>query len=245
MDKPIVFADIHNHMLFGVDDGAKTETDMEKLIEASYADGVRHLCFTPHFHPGYFGDHLEQIEAAFTLARQYVSVHCPDLKLYLGNELRYEPSCTEHLRQGRCKTLNGTDYLLVDFLYDEPSDHIMRAVRQILNAGYIPVLAHAERYELFRRDLREVEELRSWGVLIQIDSQSILGGLGRGAKHRSRQILKTRMADLIASDSHNLKSRPPQLRQCYEFVAEHWGHSYADALFTEIPLRILRGETAF
>lgn len=242
MEKPGIFADIHNHMLFGVDDGAHTESDMERLIDASYADGVRYLCFTPHFHPGYFGYHSEQTAKAFELARRYVSEHYPDLRLYLGNEIRYEPSCTENLQQGKCKTLNDTDYLLVDFLYDESSDRIMRAVRQILNAGYIPVLAHVERYESFRRDLQEVEQLRSWGVLIQIDSQSVLGGLGHGAKRRSRQILKMRMADLIASDSHDMRSRPPQLRQCYEFIAEHWGHGYADFLFLETPLRVLRGE---
>ena len=239
---PLQFADIHNHMLFGVDDGAQNEADMDRLIDASYQDGVRTLCFTPHYHPGYFGEHQDRIASAFELAKQYASQHYPDLELFLGSELRYERSCVEWVAQGRCRTLNDTDYLLVDFLYQEPADRIMRAMLQILNTGFNPVLAHAERYENFHRNMQELVQLHSWGVVIQIDSQSLLGGLGFGAKRRSRQILKMQLADLIASDAHNLTARPPQLRRCYEFVAEHWGASYAEALFSINPLHILRGE---
>lgn len=238
----IRFADIHNHMLFGVDDGAREESDMYRMIDASYRDGVRTLCFTPHYHPGYFGEHQDHIAAAYELAKQYAAQHHPDLELFLGSELRYERSCVEWIAQGRCQTLNGTDYLLVDFLYNEPAERIMRAILQILNTGYIPVLAHAERYEAFRRDLEELAQLHNSGVVIQIDSQSLLGGQGFGAKRRSRQILKMKLADLIASDAHDLTTRPPQLRSCYEFVFEHWGGSYADALFCSNPLRLLNGE---
>lgn len=46
------FTDIHIHALYGVDDGAKTEAEMQAIVDASYADGIRTLCVTPHFHPG-------------------------------------------------------------------------------------------------------------------------------------------------------------------------------------------------
>ena len=105
-------SDIHNHILFGVDDGARTEEEMYQILDASYADGVRHLCFTPHYHPGYFGEHQAQIDAAFALARKYCTEQYPDLQLYLGSEVRYERSCLEWLEQGRCQTLNGTEFLL-------------------------------------------------------------------------------------------------------------------------------------
>lgn len=234
------FADIHNHMLFGVDDGAKSETDMYRMIDASYADGVRHLCFTPHYHPGDFGEHQEQIAAAFDLAKAYAAHNYADLALCLGNELRYERSCLEWLEQGRCQTLNGTEYLLVDFLYPEPAENILDAMLRILNSGYTPVLAHVERYEKFHRDLREIDRLKDWGVILQVDAQSPLGGLGHGSKVRARRLLDVGAVDLIASDAHDLKSRPPQLRPCYEFVSRKCGEDYAQHLFWEEPLRILQ-----
>ena len=141
------FADIHNHMLYGVDDGAKTPEETRALIDAAYADGVRHLCFTPHYHPAYFGEHQEEIAAGFRMASAYAASRYLDLSLYLGNELRYERSCMEWLEQGRYKTLNGSQFLLVDFLYPEPADAILDAMLRVLNGGYTPVLAHVERYE--------------------------------------------------------------------------------------------------
>lgn len=235
----MTFADIHNHMLFGVDDGARSETDMRQLVDASYADGVRHLCFTPHYHPGYFGEHQEQIAFAFDMANQYAAERYPDLSLYLGNELRYERSCIEWLEQGRCQTLNATEHLLVDFLYPEPAENILDAMLRILNAGFTPVLAHVERYEKFHRDLREVDRLKSWGVILQVDAQSPLGGLGHGSKVRARRLLDAGVVDLIASDAHDLTKRPPQLQPCYEFVARKYGADYAQQLFWEEPLRLL------
>ena len=233
------FADIHNHMLYGVDDGAKTLEETRALIDAAYADGVRHLCFTPHYHPAYFGEHQEEIAAGFRAAEAYAASSYPDLRLYLGNELRYERSCLEWLEQKRCRTLNGTRYLLVDFLYPEPAEAIMEAMLRVMNGGYIPVLAHVERYESLHRDLREVERMKSRGVVLQVDAQSPLGGLGLGAKHRSRRLLASGMIDLVASDAHNLNRRPPQLRPCFEFISRRYGEDYAIQLFWETPLRIL------
>lgn len=233
------FADIHNHILFGVDDGARSETEMYRLIDASYADGVRHLCFTPHYHPGYFGEHQEQIAAAFALAKAYAAQNCPDLKLYLGNELRYERSCIEWLERGRCRTLNGTRFLLVDFLYPEPAENILDAMLRVLNSGYTPVLAHVERYEKLHCDLREIDRLKSRGVILQVDAQSLLGGLGLGSKVRARRLLAAGAVDLIASDAHNLTSRPPQLSACFAFVSRKYGADYASHLFLKEPRRIL------
>ena len=238
----MLFADIHNHILFGVDDGARSEAEMYQIIDASYTDGVRHLCFTPHYHPAFFGEHQEQIAAAFELAKGYAAQRYTDLALYLGNELRYERSCVEWLEQGRCRTLNGTKYLLVDFLYPEAAETILDAMLRVLNAGYTPVLAHVERYEKFHRDLREIDRLKSWGVILQVDAQSLLGGLGHGSKVRSRRLLDAGAVDLIASDAHDLTSRPPQLRRCFEFVRRKYGENYAQHLFWEEPLRLLHSK---
>lgn len=236
----MTFTDIHNHILFGVDDGARSEAEMYRLIDASYADGVRHLCFTPHYHPGYFGEHQTQIADAFALAKQYVSERYEDMQLYLGNELRYERSCFEWLKLGQCQTLNDTEYLLVDFLYPESADGILDAMLRVLNAGYTPILAHVERYEKFHRDLREIDRLKSWGVILQVDAQSPFGGLGHGSKVRARRLLEAGAVDLIASDAHDLTKRRPQLSNCFAFVSKNYGADYASRLFWEEPLRILK-----
>lgn len=45
------YADMHCHMLYGVDDGAQDRETSRAMLDAAYADGTRTICFTPHCHP--------------------------------------------------------------------------------------------------------------------------------------------------------------------------------------------------
>lgn len=231
------YTDLHIHALFGVDDGAKTESEMYALVDASYADGVHTLCCTPHFHPGYFGDNRAQTAAAFALLEGYVRDRCPDLKLSLGNELRYSPACLDWLKSGDCRTLGGTRCVLVDFLEHAEETEIIRGMEQLLSGGYRPVLAHAERYR--NLNLRSVEALRENGVAIQLDAQSVTGGFGLAAQRRSRKLLSAQLADLVSSDAHDCKRRPPGLSGCHAALSKRWGEGYAQALCETNALRLL------
>lgn len=91
---------------------------------------------TPHFHPGYFGDNYGKVNAAFERLSSYVQKTYPDMALYLGNELRYEPECVTWLRQVVCRTVNGTRYVLVDFSETAPEKTIGNGLHNLLNAGY-------------------------------------------------------------------------------------------------------------
>lgn len=94
----------------------------------------------------------------------------------------------------------------------------------------------------FHRDLQLIERLESWDIILQVDAQSPLGGLGHGAKVRARRLLDAGAADLIASDAHDLTRRPPQMSDCFEFVSKKYGANCASYLFWEQPRRILKGE---
>lgn len=232
------FADIHIHLLFGADDGALDYGQMIDMLEAAYKDGARAICATPHFHPGYFGDNRKAADEAFEKLVHYAEKY-DDLQLFRGNELRFSPSCNEWLELGECRTINGGKYILVDFAENEAADCIVSAMRMLLNSGYTPILAHAERYGSFSRDDREIIQLKELGTLIQTDAQSPFGAWGLGAKRRSRRLLKQYLADIVASDAHDTSIRPPQLSNCYKYVVKNCGEEYAERVFLNNPLKIL------
>ena len=237
------FVDLHNHILFQVDDGAKQRDEMERMIDLAYEDGTRYLCFTPYFHPGFFGDTHETIAKIFNLAQEYVSTKYSDLSLYLGNELRYDDSCLKWLRDGICNTINGSRYILVDFFLSEDSNRMCEALRSVLSAGYLPILAHVERYDKLRFNIRRIKQLKSWGTIIQIDAQSPIGGFGIGAKVSSKRLLDAGLVDIIASDAHDLLRRSPRLSPCFRWIAKRYGAKYAEELFYNTPLHVLEGST--
>ena len=225
------FADLHIHLLYGADDGPRTREQMLRLFEQAYADGTRLFCATPHFHLGLFGNNAERVKNAYDELCAAVAGKYPDVKIVLGNEVRYSPAAVEWLDKGDCRTLNGTRNVLVDFHADETANTIKNALYRLLNAGYHPVLAHAERYQELNRRWDLFDELKNHGVVIQIDADSVLGNWTRQAKQMSLQLLKRRLADLICSDAHNLVDRPSELTRCCAVVSKRFGEDYAEQLF--------------
>lgn len=234
----IVFADIHCHGLHEVDDGAKTVETMQAMLDAAYADGTRYLCFTPHFHLGYFGNNTKARDIAFSNAEKYVNIRHPDLNICVGNELRYSPECISWLEDGLCLTLNNTNYVLVDFPETERAKTIVNGVNRILNAGYIPVLAHAERYDKLSANAKEIHGFRQDGVLIQVDGQSLLGKFGASAKRRAKRMICHGMVDFIATDAHDLQRRPPEMSEVFLYLEKKFGSDYAERLCKENALRL-------
>ena len=236
------FSDIHIHMLSGVDDGAKTETESQDMLDMAYRDGTRVFCLTPHFHPGFFGDNRAASEKAFDSLSSYAREKYPDAKLLLGNELRYSPNCVEWLNQGHCRTMNNTRFALVDFSESVERTVVTDAVYRLLNAGYTPILAHVERYGSLHKDFREIRQYKECGAVIQIDGPSIFGEWGFQARQRSRRLLEARLVDLVCSDAHGTTRRVPQLSASYEYVLQHCGESYAEAVCSSNALKILETE---
>lgn len=237
------FFDIHCHMLAAVDDGAKTESEMFSMLNLAYEDGVRKICMTPHHEVETFGFCPDKIHAAFAAAEAYASRKLPGLSLYLGSEISCRIDNVEDLRSGRCFTLAGGRYVLVDFLDVPNAEQIRRALEQFCSAGYIPIVAHVERYRCFSGKLREIEYLAADGILFQINATSLLKDRRDPEKKNAEKILARGLADVVASDAHDTEKRPPVLSAAFHFVEEHYGGDSAELLFRENPGKILENKT--
>ena len=222
------YADIHIHALWGVDDGAKDVSQTHAMVDACYEDGVRILCLTPHYHPGYFGENSESTQQAFQALVLHTQRKYPDLQLFLGNELHYSPESVTWLTEGKCRSMNDSDYVLVDFSTRETSRNISKGLDRLLNAGYIPILAHAERYENLTK--QAVSEFSAKGIWIQVDTRSLFGDFGFSTKHRAKSLLRSRLADLVSSDAHNLTDRPTGISAAYRLIERKFSKDYADAV---------------
>lgn len=233
------FADIHCHMLYGVDDGARTKEDMIAMFEKSYADNVRTVCVTPHFHSGYFGDNTEKTDKAYAELQAYVAEHHPDVKLFRGNELYFKKGARVWIEDGHCKTLGGTNYVLVDFREGENAENVTDGVYRLLNAGYKPVLAHLERYDIYKRGMSVAASLKMDGVLLQADSGSFLGDFGFWPKRRAKQLLKAGLLDIVSSDAHGVTHRCSNMTETFDLVEKLAGRNAAEDLFANNAKRIL------
>ncbi len=217
----MAFFDLHTHILCGVDDGARTDQEMQEMLRIAYEDGTRAICLTPHYSPYLFGDTSAASERAFERLRAYAAETFPDLELYLGHELGYHESCVQALNDGRCRTLGGSRYLLVDFPAPVGFFELRSAVERLLRMGYRPVLAHAERYRSLAHRLGWIRDFIDQGGLIQINASSAIGDLGGFTRRRWKNLIRHRLVHMISSDGHNTDTRAPKMSVCLPVLEKY------------------------
>lgn len=236
------FADIHSHALCLVDDGPKTQAQMLQLIDAVYRDNVRYLCLTPHFHPGFYGNNQQKSSEMFQQLFCYVEKEYPDLRLSLGNELHYSPDCVSWLFSGQCRSLNTTRYVLVDFPHRVSKKELVGGLENLLGNGYLPILAHAERYQ--NASIALLDELKHNGVLLQLNAGAVLGEFGTTQKLKAKKILSRELADFVATDAHDIQYRTSKMNRCYEYLVKKYSESYAKFLCADNALERIFHVTA-
>lgn len=239
--------DIHSHIIFGVDDGPKTLEDSLALINYAYKQGVRTIVATSHRRKGMFETPEETIRENFAILQGRLAQDLPDLQVHFGGELYYTSHSLARLEEGVFPTLAGTRYALIEFSSATPWKDIHTAVTNVLMLGITPVIAHIERYNALEFDKDRVRELINMGCYMQVNSlhvlkPKLLGDKYKVFKKRARYFLEENLVHLVASDMHNLDSRPPYMKEAYDLIAKDFGQRKAQELFVDNPRTLLQNE---
>jgi len=227
--------DIHNHTIPGLDDGARDMELAVDMLKYAESEGVAEIILTPHYHGGFMEN---SYEATYEMYRQLVtqaSNNNINVNLHLGNEIYYYPSITEWVREGRVSTLAGSDYILAEFSNRVSLRELKDAVSNITSNGYIPILAHVERYEALVDKKKELAELIKKGALIQINSESISGECGMKVKRFAKWALANEYVHFVGSDAHSMGHRKPKLQQAAQYIASHYSEEYMRRIMIDNP----------
>jgi protein-tyrosine phosphatase len=146
----------------------------------------------------------------------------------------------DNINSGRCHTLADTDYVLTEYSFTTEFSYIKEYTGRLLSCGYIPIIAHAERYGCFAKKPELTSEIAAMGAMIQVNADSILGIDGNALKKTCKKLLKKRLAHIVASDAHGTKERMSHMHECCQYVSKKYGEDYARELFFENAMRIIQ-----
>ena len=236
------FVDIHCHILPGVDAGAQNLEQALALIDMAWKDGTTALVLTPH-HRRPYNSTPEQLRAAFDVLREHVAGLYPELELHLGSEAAWERGLPEELSRREVLSLGGTGYVLLEFRSSASRARIINGTLEILNTGFLPIIAHAELCDSCYKYPTLIDELIGYGARIQLDADSIMGRHGHRTKRFCHRILKQGKVHFIASDGHDSAERPPLLGACFRRVAKKYGQDRAAELFWANARAVLADES--
>ena len=227
--------DIHTHILPAIDDGSKSIENSIKMLNDLYADGVTDAILTPHYR-GEYDCSKEDLIKRFTEFKSLVK-DVP-INLYLGQEIYVDREALNLLTAGELLTLNNSKYVLLEFHYFEKAD-IVEAVYVAKVRGFIPIVAHVERYEYL--DFDDVFEIKSLGGLIQVNATSLVNKENKAYFKRVKKLLKYDLVDFIASDCHDF--RPIRIGEVRKIVERKYGKELSKRVFVTNALKIINGQT--
>ncbi len=233
--------DIHCHVLPGIDDGPATVDEALELARACVADGIRHTVATPHVFPGRYENRRAGIARAAEVFRELLDLHRIPLSLSFAGEVRLGAEVIDLVAQDQIPFLGECEGYRV-MLLELPDAQIplgaLNLVRHLIAEGVRPVLVHPERNKAIMDSPERVLPFVDAGCFLQITAASVAGQFGARVLEATDYLLDERLVTAVASDAHNLKGRPPRMREARSLLTERYGAELAEALCVSGPAQL-------
>ena len=200
-----MFKDIHCHLLPGIDDGSNSIEESIEILRRAEKEGVSEIVLTPHYIENTrYNCNNKNKKESFEILKKAIKQAGINIKLYLGNENYMSNNFIELLNNNEIMTINNSRYLLFEFPLSQPYKNSKDYLYELVTKGYVPILAHPERYRDFQKNPDLVEEYTRMGILLQGNYKSLLGKYGRASKRTLKVLLKKDLITFLGSDIHHI-----------------------------------------
>lgn len=236
--------DIHCHLLPGIDDGAPDMPTALSMARYAVENGIEKIVLTPHIQPGLYENTMEGIQAALAEFRLALEEEGISIEARAAAEVRIMPEIRQMLLADELPflgELNGYKVFLLEFPHSHIPPGSDRLIDWLLNHDIRPMIAHPERNKDVIRKFEKIAPFVSAGCLLQVTANSVAGRFGEVCQQRSREMLERGWVTVLASDSHNLNHRVPELEPGRRAAAEVVGEQEASNLVNDNPWSIVKG----
>lgn len=234
--------DTHLHILPGVDDGPQTIEESLALARVLVQEGVHAAIATPHYNDEFPRYSSREIQARVADMQQVLHRHAIPLRLFAGHEVLIKPGLIEDIERGNVCTLNGGCYLLLELWNNAWLPETERVIFELRAYGIVPIIAHPERYRAIQQDPTRLATLVQQGVLAQLTAGSLAGMQGNTTRRCAETLLKRGLIHCLASDAHDLRKRPPNLKPALQCAEKLLGKTRAYNLIESLPAAVVKNE---
>ena len=258
----IGLADLHCHIVPYVDDGTSDYEEAKEVISKEYSQGVRTLVMTVHFRNGMFDTPISKVKKHFNELQEWLlTTEMNDMMLFLSREYH----CDERLSLLLDGYAIGKDEIIYEDISYIPMEEILPFgqhkcillefssdrmqdsefeifIQKASQAGLTPIVAHIERYPVVQERPTIVYKMKDQGALVQVNCESLLAKTGTRAGDTAKALTDNKLVDLVSSDCHDLKRRPPNVKKCYVFLKKKYGVTTADELLRDNANSLIYGK---
>ncbi len=202
---PKGFIDIHSHFIPGIDDGAKNCSESEQLLLEMKAMGITQAIGTPHIFPGLWNNTKDSIKNAHEVLETHLyNKNLSTIPTKISAEYYIDPSLLEQIENNTILPIKDK-YILIEMSYMNPPVALFDIIFKLKHKGYLPILAHPERYLFYHNSFNNYKKLKDAGCLFQLNLLSTVGYYGPSVTKTAQQLLQHNMIDFVGSDIHHMR----------------------------------------
>lgn len=232
--------DFHSHILPNIDDGSKSLEDSIELIKEAKQVGFTKIISTSHYIEDYYDANEEERTKLINELKE--KVQDIGIELYLGNEIYITNQITDLIAEKKASTINNSKYVLFELPMNSKPIDAKEVVFRLMEKGYVPIIAHPERYSYVKKDIEYVRELAEMGALFQSNYGSCIGMYGNDAKKTQKKLLKEGLIHFFGSDVHRREQVYPQMPKILKKLSKIISEEELELLTTINPQKVLDNE---
>ncbi len=206
-DLSFIGADMHSHLLPGIDDGLQDIEDSVEFIKQLKELGYQKLIFTPHILSDLYPNNRETILPKLDLVRKALKKEKVDMPVDAAAEYMIDHSFAELIgtyKKSRLLLIQN-QYILVEMSYLAASPNFEQVIFDLRMLGLIPILAHPERYSYYHQQFETYQRFVDLGCKLQVNLLSLSGVYGSGVRKTAEKLFKHHLVDFLGTDMHHEK----------------------------------------
>lgn len=230
--------DFHSHILPNIDDGSRSLEESLKLIEEAKEVGFTKIISTSHYMEEYYDSNEEER----TLLLENLKKQTGEIELFLGNEIYLTSEMITLLQNKEASTINNSKYVLFELPMNMKPFNVKEVIYRLIENGYIPIIAHPERYTYVQKNIEYVQELSVMGALFQSNYGSIVRLYGKDAEKTLKKLLKEDLISFFGSDVHRPNNAYKVIPKALKKLEKIIGRERLEELTTLNAQKVLENE---
>lgn len=203
LDLSWLSADMHSHLIPGIDDGSKSMEESLQLLQRMEGFGLKKVITTPHIMSEYYRNTPEIIKLGLEDLRKAAKAANIQLEIEAAAEYYMDEIFLEKVKEGEELLTFGDKYILVETGFINKPQMLLDIIFHLEMAGYKPVLAHPERYQYLLVDKKLQEELIDRRLIFQVNLLSLTGFYSRPVKDFGEMLIESGAVTFLGTDCHN------------------------------------------
>ncbi|MDD7305126.1 MAG: protein tyrosine phosphatase [Peptoniphilaceae bacterium] len=231
--------DIHCHLIYGEDDGSRSIEESIEMIKIYKSIGYEGSILTSHYDESRYLVTSEKTIEKMNLIKERLNEEKIEFELFPGNEIQINENTIDLIKNNKILRLNNSRYVLCELPFLTRPLYAEEIFYRMQLEGWIPIIAHPERYKYIESDMGLFNNFIKSGCLLQLNLSSLTS---KSLAPIAKELLERNMIHFVATDSHQSKWRNPNVKDELDKLKALLGEEKFLQLTTTNPEKVIKDQ---